>query len=619
MGSVLSMILLLTPLPQSPPVAAPAQTFQEFVTRQGDKLMEGDREFRFISFNVPNLHYIEDSLPFEETNPWRIPDEFEIRDALTSVKQMGGTVVRIYTLSVHKADDDASIPRHVLGPGQFGEEAMRGLDMVMKVANETGVRVIIPFVDQWSWFGGTAEYAAFRGKKAPAFWTDAQIIDDFKRTIDFLLNRTNFYTGVKYRDDRALLAWETGNELLNPSSWSREIAAYIKRLDSNHLVLDGLHAGSKGLREEQLSDPNVDIVSTHHYPPANSKGEEMAGAIALNRQMTSGRKAYLVGEFGFIPAEQVRRVLETVIDSGTTGALVWSLRFHDRDGGYYWHSEPFGAGLYRAYHWPGFSSGADYEETALLDLMREASYRIQGAAPPEITPPSAPVLLRIRSVSAISWRGSAGAASYDVERSESEGGPWQVVGMGVSDAETQYRPLFSDRYASPGESWFYRVRARNAAGSSPPSNVIGPVRVESAVLVDEMRDLSNVFAHTGDLSLDSKEARRAKEDTSRIAGGGGSEIVYRTTGPMQASRVYAFYPGDVTDFEFQVSGDGISWARVPAARRDFYRGSGDYNYWKPTLYEVRTFPTGTLFFKILFKTQAQIGRVEIEHAGGQKP
>ena len=95
MVSVLSMILLLTLLPQP----APAQTFQEFVTRQGDKLMEGDREFRFISFNVPNLHYIEDNLPFEETSPWRIPDEFEIRDALTSVRQMGGTVVRIYTLS----------------------------------------------------------------------------------------------------------------------------------------------------------------------------------------------------------------------------------------------------------------------------------------------------------------------------------------------------------------------------------------------------------------------------------------------------------------------------------------------------------------------------------------
>jgi mannan endo-1,4-beta-mannosidase len=614
---VTSMILILAPLLQAPPAAVPAQGFNDFVTRQGDRLMEGDKEFRFVSFNVPNLHYIEDNLPFEERNPWRIPDEFEIRDALTSVKQAGGRVVRTYTLSVRKTDDDASIPRYVLGPGQFNEEAMRALDMVMKVAHETGVRVIIPFVDQWSWFGGIAEYAAFRGKKAAAFWTDPQLIDDFKLTINYLLNRTNVCTGVKYREDKALLAWETGNELLNPYSWSREIAAYIKSLDSSHLVLDGFHAGSKGLKEEPLSDPNIDLVSTHHYPASNSKGEEIAGAIARNRQMTCGRKAYLVGEFGFIPTEQVEKVLDTVIESGTAGALVWSLRFHNRDGGFYWHSEPLGAGLYKAYHWPGFSSGDDYQETALLSLMREAAYRIQGTAPPEIALPAAPVLLPVRSAFAISWQGSAGAASYEVERSKGAAGPWEVVGTNVSDADVQYRPLFSDRYVLPGEAWFYRVRARNAAGSSPPSNVAGPVQVESLVLVDEMRDLSNVFAASRELAVESIKARQAKEDVCRIIGSAGSEIVYRTIRPMQTARVCAFYPRDVVDFEFQASNEGTSWTPVPAARTDFYSGTGDYGYWKPSLYEVRAFPAGTLFFRIVFKTEAQVGRVEIEHGGGQ--
>ena len=89
---VLSIILMVGPLVQAPPAAVPARGFSNFVTRQGDRLMEGDKEFRFVSFNVPNLHYIEDNLPFEETNPWRIPDEFEIRDALASVKQAVGRV-----------------------------------------------------------------------------------------------------------------------------------------------------------------------------------------------------------------------------------------------------------------------------------------------------------------------------------------------------------------------------------------------------------------------------------------------------------------------------------------------------------------------------------------------
>jgi len=32
---------------------------------------------------------------------------------------------------------------------------------------------------------------------------------------------------------------------------------------------------------------------------------------------------------------------------------------------------------------------------------------------------------------------------------------------------------------------------------------------------------------------------------------------------------------------------------------------------------VRGFPAGALFLKIAFKTEAQVGRVEIEHSGGQ--
>ncbi|MCG6923140.1 MAG: hypothetical protein LJF15_18950, partial [Acidobacteria bacterium] len=46
--------------------------------------------------------------------------------------------------------------------------------------------------------------------------------------------------------------------------------------------------------------------------------------------------------------------------------LVWSLRSHRREGGFYWHSEPFGSGLFKAYHWPGFASGDDYDERDLL-------------------------------------------------------------------------------------------------------------------------------------------------------------------------------------------------------------------------------------------------------------
>ena len=43
-------------------------------------LKDGDRVFRFISFNIPNLHYVEDDVRFDQPMPFRFPDAFEIDD-----------------------------------------------------------------------------------------------------------------------------------------------------------------------------------------------------------------------------------------------------------------------------------------------------------------------------------------------------------------------------------------------------------------------------------------------------------------------------------------------------------------------------------------------------------
>ena len=210
-----------------------------FITRRGDQLFDGDKPYRFISFNIPNLMVQEDAYEFTKPNPWRWPDEFEIEDALESVRQMGGQVVRTYVLSVHRDGSDMGDVVHVERPGEFNEEGFRALDKVVEIAKRKGIRVIIPFVDQAKWWGGIGEYAAFRGKPAEAFWSDPQVIEDFEATVKYLLERKNVYTGVAYRDEPAIFGWETGNEILPTPEWTREIAAYIKELDKNHIVIDG--------------------------------------------------------------------------------------------------------------------------------------------------------------------------------------------------------------------------------------------------------------------------------------------------------------------------------------------------------------------------------------------
>jgi hypothetical protein len=585
-----------------------------FITRSGGKLMEGNKEYRFISFNIPNLHLVEDNMTFEATNEWRFPDEFEITDALNTVKQMGGRTVRTYVLSICKKTGPNAIPCHVKKPGEFNEEAFRALDKVMEVANRVGIRVIIPLVDNWKWWGGAEQYAEYRDKAAAEFWTNPEIIADFKKTVDFVVNRRNTYNGTLYKDDKALLAWETGNEIFNPYSWTKKIAAHIKSLDSNHLVWDGLYIGAREIQPEALEDPNIDIVSSHHYPGPNKGPDEFVADIKNYRQRIGGKKVYVVGEFGFIPPAGIEKVLDAVIAEGVSGAMIWSLRFHNRDGGFYWHSEPASASLYNPYHYPGFPSGEGWNETATLKVMRAKAFEIQGLQMPREEVPAPPKLLSITSPSAISWQGSVGATTYDVERTENPSGSWTTIGKDVDDTWVRYRPLFTDIQARPGTKYWYRVRAKNGAGPSLPSNVVGPVSTTEKYIVDELVDFSAIVSREGPtLKLETANARPYKEDPHRLKGAAGDWVVYETTEFLRSARVLTFMEGAEKEFEFYVSVDGLSYEKVAAKVNRFPTELNFYGYKLPIMYEIKNAAAQNRFLKIMFTGDAQLSRVELRY------
>jgi hypothetical protein len=582
---------------------------RDFITVRGDQLMEGDKPFRFISFDLPNLQMIEDNMPFTETNPWRLPDEFEIRDGLMTVRQMGGTVVRTYVLSVVRTNDPLGTPRHVLGPGKFNEEAFRDLDLVLKIANEQGIRLIIPLVDNWKWQGGRAEYAGFRGKDRDDFWTDRQLIEDFKQTIHFLVLRTNTLTGVRYCDDKAILCWETGNEISPTTEWTQEIARCIKSLDTNHLVMDGR---AWQLQPESLAMPEIDIVTTHHYPNSR-RTTTFAQLIQENAAMAKGKKPYVVGEFGFVPTEQMTAAMKAIIDTGISGGLLWSLRFRDRDGGFYWHSEPAGGNLYKGFHWPGSTMGAAYDEINLMASVRRYAFAIRGLTPPPIPVPAPPRLLPITDAAAISWQGSVGAASYTVERAPKADGPWMVAGANIDESFVQYRPLFNDESAPKG-NWYYRVRAKNEAGLSEPSNVVGPVAVTHATLVDELADFSKVHARQGQIGITTRNCRRAKEDAHRAAGDAGDALIYELPTSIEGFRVFTLFPHNVVDLKCSISDNGQTYHDINVSKNEYFGGAGDYGFWEPVLYHAENIGGGAKFLKIELTGETQIGRVEIIHA-----
>lgn len=582
-----------------------SQSFENFISVSGNKLMNGKNEFRFLSYNIPNLNFVEDELSFSTNSPFRLPTEYEIRDALMSIKQMGGSVVRIYTIPVKRKEQADKVPASVLGPGQFNEEAFKVNDLMLAMANKIGIRIIFPFVNAWKWMGGRPQYAEFRGKNQEEFWTDPQLIADVEKTIEFTINRTNTITGVKYKDDKAILCWETGNELPSPTAWTITISRFIKSQDKNHLVMDGY---SRPVKKEILNEPSIDIVNTHHY---EVEPKQTAENIRKNLEIINGKKAFVIGEFGFQSTTGLENTIDLIIsDRNIAGALVWSLRSHREEGGFYWHAEPFGHGVYKAYHWPGFASGRLYDEENFMQMFRQKAFAIQGSVAPAIIKPSPPILLDIKTVYDINWQGSVGASSYDIERAENSNGPWQSIAINVSDADVQYTPLFHDKDAQIGKRYYYRVIAENVAGRSDPSNIVGPINVNEQALVDDMSNFATLYTSTS-TTLESGNDRRFKEDIYRMGGKKNSEVIYYVPGKLKLFRVYSFENSSDSVLTIKASVNGTDFENVKATIGSFYEAKNDYDSWYPLIYEVTPSMPNTKYLKIVFKNVAQISRVEV--------
>ncbi|MFA9388449.1 MAG: hypothetical protein ACERKD_01490 [Prolixibacteraceae bacterium] len=584
--------------------------FEFFITTKGNKLMDGNQEFRFVSYNVPTLHYNEDEFGFEQLNAYSLPDEFELRDVFESVSQMGGKVVRLYTIPAKIETEPDGTPTYVLGPNQFSEEAFKTMDLVLALANEYQVRIIFSLLNNWQWMGGRPQYAAFRGKTKDEFWTDPQLISDFKATIDYTLNRTNTITGIQYRDDKAILCWETGNELTCPLDWTIDICRHIKSQDHNHLLMDGYHAiDDHPVREGSILEESIDIIHSHHYEVNPILFVEN---VNRNLAIIAGRKPYMIGEFGFVGTPAIDQYIDKVIDSDVVGMLIWGFRGHRSKGGFYWHSEPLGFGRYKSYHWPGFATGNEYDESNLMALIRQKAYEINGENAPKLPAPKAPKLLPIEHQGYISWQGSAGASYYDLYRSTSEQGPFEVLAYNITDASQQYYPMFNDRSAQIGHNYYYQLVAKNKSGESKPSAIVGPVKVESLALIDNMENFGQIYYSTQGITLESSNDRKFKEDMHRLKGNKGDELVYYVNGSIAGVEIYSFCLDDTLNINIEISTDGYNYQPITANRKSFNNGKGDYGYWVPIVYSYQH-ATMAHYLRVKFNNETHLSRLAINY------
>jgi mannan endo-1,4-beta-mannosidase len=252
------------------------------------------------------------------------------------------------------------------------------LDYALYKANQLGLKVVIPFVNNWNAFGGMDQYVRWRTMQDPSFvpyhdrfYTDPLIRRWFKLWIVTLLNRTNTYTGVKYKDDPTIMAWELANEprclsagvygrspdctTKTITTWADEMSRFIKSIDNKHLVsagdegfycipgaTDWTENCGEGVDTIALASlPKIDMMSLHLYP--DHWGKDYAwGTQWIVRHIQDGKrinKPVVLGEFGIID-KSVRNTVykewtDAVFNHGGAGALYWILSGLQDDGTLY--------------------------------------------------------------------------------------------------------------------------------------------------------------------------------------------------------------------------------------------------------------------------------------------
>ncbi|GAA5869600.1 hypothetical protein JCM3774_005491 [Rhodotorula dairenensis] len=353
-----------------------------FVVRGGNKLYLDGEEFRIVG---PNIYW----LGLDENVNWTpsYPSHGRIREAMAISVAMGATTVRAHTLGVSTGHP------LTLWPSAYNTNsaAWETIDYSIWAARNYGLRLIIPLTDNYAYYhGGKYDFIGWAGadtSDGSQFYYNSKVVKIFKDYITVLLSHKNQYTGVKIGEDPTVLGFETGNELGGymlgggspPASWTKDIAAHIKSLAPNALILDGTdglttYGGDLGNTGVGLSA--VDLVTDHFYPV-------LEWLVQKDQSWMSSRKqqVFYVGEFdwtGQKGGDSLSTFYSTLENWPGSGSMMWSIFGHDDYCcNYVQHNDGYTL---------GYPNGiADNLKTPALKLVQHW-YRMRGLTPPSAMP-----------------------------------------------------------------------------------------------------------------------------------------------------------------------------------------------------------------------------------------
>ena len=245
-----------------------------------------------------------------------------LKQDLDQLQQMGVTNLRVMAASEGpNTEPHRMVPALMDAPGVYDQSVLDGLDYFIAQMGQRGMKAVMVLNNYWQWSGGMGQYVSWETKTpipypgdygtfmayVAKFYACAQCQSWYRDHIQMIINHTNPYTGLKYRDDPTIFAWELANEPRRyPVSWISDTAAYIKSLDPNHMVTTGSEGTPPGESQNFIQTPqdaSIDYATIHIWPgnwgwydPTNPDTYASAEKMAINYFQTHAVEAVSLGK-----------------------------------------------------------------------------------------------------------------------------------------------------------------------------------------------------------------------------------------------------------------------------------------------------------------------------------
>jgi mannan endo-1,4-beta-mannosidase len=170
-------------------------------------------------------------------------------------------------------------------PGAYNQHVLLGLDFLLAEMAKRNMKAVLVLANYWEWSGGLGQYLVWAGDAAQIpypppldgdfdsyqrfvarFYNNETAKSLYTDHVEHIVTRTNSITGLAYRDDPTIMAWELCSEpraMQHPEAfadWVATTSSLIHRLDPNHLIT----LGSEG-DTPHPSYSNTDYFEDHNF------------------------------------------------------------------------------------------------------------------------------------------------------------------------------------------------------------------------------------------------------------------------------------------------------------------------------------------------------------------